>query len=135
VQALNPAYKIPSHDSMGSKILDTIYEDVKVKMKNELEGVKAVLIQDRWSSSVNDPAISHSLHVVFSTYFIASDDPGIEKASAEYCAQLIQKTIAVIQKKYKCTIIGVIADNCSTMKAMQRLIKERFTNLEAYGCN
>jgi len=63
VRLLNPAYRIQTRQTLGNEILNTVYTEVNNKMKNDLKERKGVLLQDGWSTSQNEPVISHCINV------------------------------------------------------------------------
>jgi len=135
VKGLNPAYILPSRKQMSEPILNSIYEEVSNEMTSQLNGQKAVILQDGWSSSQNDPVISHCLQSNSVVHFLSAESAGTHEKNAAYCYELLKNAIILAETKYNCTVIGVVTDNNNTMSAMQSLVKKDYPALEAYGCN
>jgi hypothetical protein len=135
IHLLNPAYVMPSHDKIGSTILNEVYNDVQKKMKEELGGTFGVLLQDGWSTNQNDAVIAHCIKSGDNIHFLCASTPGAEKSDAEYCFQEINNAMQMAISEFNCKIVGVVTDNCNTMLSLQHKINETYEDVEAYGCN
>ena len=59
--ALRPGYNPPNRKQLGGNLLDTVYDEVLEKTKDDLKNKDCVILtQDGWSSVQNDPIIAHS---------------------------------------------------------------------------
>jgi hypothetical protein len=135
VQALNPAYKVPSHDKIGSSVLNEVYADVRQKMMSYLKGTKGVLLQDGWSTNQNDAVVAHCIQSGDNIFVLNTCLPGTEKSDADYCFLEITKAINQAKEEFECEIVGVVVDNCSTMTALQKQVRDKCPGCESYGCN
>lgn len=135
VKILNPAYVIPSHDKIGSSVLNQVYTEVRGKMDKDLQNTKGVLLQDGWSTKQNQSVIAHCIKSGSNTYLLSTSQPMMEKSSAEYCYSLVKQAIQDSKKEFGVTIVGLVTDNCNTMMALQNLMKLNYPEIESYGCN
>lgn len=135
LSALNPAYTLPSNVTLGTTILDKVYQEVEDEKSVKLKNATVVLQQDGWSTNHNDPVIAHCISAGGQTHFLSAINTGTNEKNAQYCYQLLQKAKEDAEAKYGCEVVGVVTDNCSTMKSLQELVKTNFPNMEAYGCN
>jgi hypothetical protein len=133
VTLLNPAYTLPSHEALSGRMLSSVHKEVQENMKSELEGKAAVILQYGWSTNQNEPVISHCLHTSKKVYFIDAGSTGSSKKDAQYCFELLEKAIQRSEEKFLCKIVGVCTDNCSTMKAMTKMVGENW--LESKSTN
>lgn len=135
VSALNPAYKLPSEETVGTTILDKVYKEVEAEKSNTLKGSIAVLQQDGWSTNQNDAVIAHCLAVGSKNHFLSAESAGSKEKTAELCFEYLQKAKMKAEEQYNCEIVGVVTDNCNSMKALQNLVRRNLPDMEAYGCN
>jgi len=98
VRLLNPAYRVPSRLTLGNEILESVYNEVHSKMKNELKGRKGCLLQDGWSTSQNEPVISHCIHIDDTVHFLTAEKTTNNPKTAEYCFQLLEQAIEKSEK-------------------------------------
>jgi hypothetical protein len=134
-RGLNSAYSLPSDDTVGTRILDAVYDEVRSKMESELLGQKVCILQDGWSTSQNAPVISHSLKSSSKSYFLSAESTGTEKKTSEFCFQLLEAAIKKAESEYGCNVVGVATDNCSSMTRMQSICSAAYPNLLIFGCN
>ncbi|XP_035713088.1 uncharacterized protein LOC118437806 [Folsomia candida] len=135
VASLNPAYNIPSRETVRTTILDTHYQRVLELRKSEIEHKVGVLLQDGWSTNQNKPVLSHCLATPSGSYFLSAESTGAEKKDSETCFKYLQKAIDYCTESLNCSVVGIVTDNCSTMTAMQTLIRKDYPHMEVYGCN
>lgn len=135
IKPLNPAYTVPSHDKIGSTILDEVYKEVRGTMEKQLRGTTGVLTQDGWSSIGNDAVIAHCVKSGENTHLLSTAKPSTEKAGAEYCYDQVQAAIDQAKSEFDCDIVALVTDNCSTMAALQQLIAKNYPELITIGCN
>jgi hypothetical protein len=83
VKILNPAYKLPSHDKIGSTVLDKVYDDVRITMEKHLNGTNGIILQDGWSTNQNDSVIAHCIRSGENTHFLSTCQPSVEKGGAD----------------------------------------------------
>ncbi|OXA49093.1 putative AC transposase [Folsomia candida] len=79
VASLNPAYNIPSRETVRTTILDTHYQRVLDLRKSEIEHKVGVLLQGGWSTNQNKPVLSHCLATPSGSYFLSAESTGAEK--------------------------------------------------------
>jgi hypothetical protein len=60
---------------------------------------------------------------------------GSSKKDAQYCFELLEKAIQRNEEKFLCKVVGVCTDDCSTMKAMHKMVGEKFVGIKVFGCN
>lgn len=94
-----------------------------------------MLLQDGWSSNQNEAVIAHCLKSGGNIHLLSTSSPSNEKAGAEYCYQQIQKAIEDAKTQFNCNVVGVVTDNCSTMSALHKLIRQNYPEIETIGCN
>jgi hypothetical protein len=135
VTSMRPAYKLPSHETVGGKVLDRIYDDIEEIVKQELHQKHVTIMQDGWSDMHRSPVIAHSLSNGSNNYFIKAHSTGSSAKTAVFCAQLLEAEIDSVEEKYGCKIVAVVTDNCNTMESMKRIIKAKYPELIVYGCN
>lgn len=135
VRLLNPAYKVPSRETIRGPVLNDIFKEVHGAMQNELNGSVGVLLQDGWSTHQNDSVIAHCIKSGGNTHLLSTSQPSLESANVDYCFQEITKAMDKAEKDFNCKIIGVATDNCSTMGALRQKIKESYPKIEVIGCN
>lgn len=134
ISQLNPAYKLPSHEVMGSTILDKVHTEVKDLTKNELNGRKVCIMQDGWKTNQSDPIISHCVSTGCKSYFLDCASAGSNSKTAEFCLKQLQDGIKKANSEYGCDVVALVTDNCSSMQALAALTRIRL-QIEAYGCN
>lgn len=135
LKALRPAYAPPSRRLIANELLDEVYDEVKSNLTKSLKGKEVVVVQDGWSLNQNQPVIAHSLQCGTRTYFFDATYTGTNTKSAEYCFELLEKSIVNCEIQNECKVIGVVTDNCSVMVKLRELISEKYPNLFVYGCN
>lgn len=135
VNMLEPSFVIPSHEVLGSTILDKVYQEICTERAEMLKDKKCMLVQDGWSTNQNDPVIAHCLSNPESTHFLSAENVGSSTKSGEFCFDLFQKAKGEATENLKVDVIGLVTDNCSSMVVMQNLVKQKYPEMEAYGCN
>ena len=116
-EVLRPGYKPPNRKIMGNRLLDQVYDEVIVTMKDNLKGRDSVILtQDGWSSVTNDPVIAHSFYDGKTNYLLNVKDSGSNKKTAEYCFSLIDEAISDIKTKYDKDVFGVCTDTTMRLK-------------------
>lgn len=100
IKALRPGYEPPNRKAIGSTLLSKVNEEAKKSLQLDVRTKTVTLLQDGWSSVTNDPVIAHSIHNGKEAYLLSATDPGSEKKSAEYIAQLAKDAINVAKEKY-----------------------------------
>ena len=134
IKLINPAYQVPSHDKMGTTVLDEVFKEVRQKMEEQLRGTTGVILQDGWSSNQNESVIAHCLKSGQNTHFLSTSTPSTTKAGADYCFAEIEGAIEMAKSEFNCTIVGVVTDNCNTMVALKQLITQKYPTMEAIAC-
>jgi hypothetical protein len=104
-------------------------------METQLRGKTGVLLQDGWSSNQNDAVIAHCIRSGENTHLLSTNTPSTEKAGADYCFKEIEKAINDAHTEFNCSVVGVVTDNCSTMRALHKLILQKYPDIETIGCN
>lgn len=91
----------------------------------QVEGQRAVLAVDGWSTVTKDPVVGISLNVVGETYLIKTEDTLGKSHTAEYLVQLIIENIKYAEDTFSVRIVGCVTDNASNMVLTRRLLQEQ----------
>ena len=134
LKEMNPSYQLPSHDTIGGRILNEVYSEILTEMSGSLKNATAVLLQDGWSTNQNDPIIGHLIWAGGKSYCLSSVSAGSREKTADLCLEFFEAAKILAESKFQCKIVGLITDNAASMKALQKKVKEKFPDLEAYGC-
>ncbi|GBN78162.1 hypothetical protein AVEN_8209-1 [Araneus ventricosus] len=103
-------------------------------MTSAFENKECTLMEDGWSNIHNEPVIASYLHADGKSYFLKAQECGSNKKTAEFCTMFTEKSIKLVEEKYKAKLISVVTDNENKMdKLCQLLVKER-SDLIVYGC-
>ncbi|CAL8132270.1 unnamed protein product [Orchesella dallaii] len=132
---LRPGYKPPTRQTIGSTILDDIYQDVVTKTQESLLRKQVTLMQDGWKARTQDAVISHCLTTGEKAYFLNAVSAGENEKTAEYCVKLLQDAIQLAEDRYNVEVIAVVTDNCNSMRKMRRLLVEEKPDILTYGCH
>lgn len=68
-------------------------------------------------------------------YFLSAESPGSKEKTAALCYEYLTTAKIRAEEKYRCDIVGVVTDNCNSMRALQNLVRSNLPDVEAYGCN
>lgn len=134
VRGLNPAYRVPSDDAVGSTILEKVYSEVQSSTTKQLKDKQVCILQDGWSTNQNDSIIAHCLTTGTQSIFLNCDSAGTNKKSADFCESLLDKAISKATDMYGCEVVGLCTDNCSSMVSMRQKVQTRGF-LDCYGCH
>lgn len=136
VQNLRPGYVPPNRNQLAGNLLDDVYNDIEVNLKEELKEATITLILDGWSNIKNDPIFACSIHTGNKSYLFKAVDCGAEKKTSGYCATFAKEAIDEIKKTYEKNVFAICTDNENKMNAMSSILKssENFPDLLTYGC-
>jgi hypothetical protein len=134
VQMFRPACIIPSRRTIGNSILNKVYSEVMEKQDGELKGKIVTIMQDGWKTRTSEPVISHSITTGEKSYFLNAINAEENKKTAEYCCELLAKTIREV-KDLGADVVAVVTDNCASMVSMRELIEVDFPGIFTYGCH
>ena len=135
IKLLRPGYSPPNRKTISGDLLDKVSEEMHGKMKKELDGKTATLVQDGWSNCHNDPVIASSVQSGGKTFFLDSYDTGSMPKTAENCKSLCEESIERTKQKYNCTIRTVVTDNARNMNKMRDALKQDHPDIIVYGCS
>lgn len=131
---LRPGYKPPNRKAIGGPLLDQVFSQQQEKMKKEISGKDATLVQDGWSTVHNEPVIASCLVVDEKEYYLDSHDTGTMTKTGDNCKDLAQKSISTAKDTYNCTVKNVVTDNAKNMEKMRAELKKEDPEIVAYGC-
>lgn len=129
-----PKYKVPNPQKIGGEILDQIYNDCTEINMIKFKGRKVIILQDGWSTNQNAPVICHSIQNGSDSLMFDAIETGTNKKNAEYCFKLLDDAIKKAEKDFKCTVVGIVTDNCSVMKNMREHANKNLNGVHTYGC-
>lgn len=135
MKELRPTYQLPNEKDVAGSELDTLYETEKKKVKIELAGRKATILQDGWTTNQHNCVIAHSLQVNNQNYFLNALEVGDESKTALKCLELLIKSIEEAETEFGVKVVACITDNCSTMNSMRRQLKIQRPEIIEYGCS
>jgi hypothetical protein len=135
VQALRPSYKMPVSKTISGPLLDQTYIEIKAKVAVQINNKKGVLLQDGWQSPQGEAVIAHSLYVEGQHYMIDAQAAGVNGKTGEFCLSRFDEAMKIASEDYNVEIIGLVTDNCNTMRKLQRLVSLKYPDLLVYGCN
>ncbi|ODM92305.1 hypothetical protein Ocin01_14379 [Orchesella cincta] len=130
-----PGYTAPSAKRLRTTILNQVYQECMLEIRDSLKDRKVVIIQDGWSTNQNAPVVSHCLHTGTKAVFFDAVATECNKKDANYCYKLLDDAIAKAEADFSCVVVGVVTDNCSVMKALKRVTNIERPELFVYGCN
>lgn len=90
-----------------------------------MEGQRAVLAVDGWSTLAKDPVIGISLCVLGATYLIKTEDTLGKPHTADYLAALVEENVKYAEDTFGVHVVGCVTDNASNMVATRRILQER----------
>jgi hypothetical protein len=134
-KALRPSYTLPSRWIVGERLLNRVYSKVKAQVADELNGKNVSVIQDGVTTKNKQPLIAHAVSTGNKTFFIEAQSAEENSKTAEYCASRMKSTIEIIERDYNCKVIGGVTDNCPTMMAMHRMLRESIPTFHLIGCH
>lgn len=128
---LKPGYRIPCRASVGSKLLDTCYEEVKKEQRSEKKET-ATLLVDGWQNDSAGKKLFVTMAKIRSTQkevVISSYDLSAERCDHNTLRECIVDSVDKADKDFNLEIDSVASDHESaTLKAA------RECNLIQYGC-
>lgn len=113
--------KVLSRKQLAGPLLDEAHATVIEEMKSLLKNKMCVVSQDGWSNVHNEPIVATTIHCDETSYPLDSTYTGSEKKTAEYCFELVKKSIITAEEEYGTIIIGFVSDNEAKMKSVRRV--------------
>jgi hypothetical protein len=135
VRELRHSYTLPSAKIVGGSLVDASYSEAKLSVKARIQGSKAVIMQDGWTSPQSEAVIAHSLSVNEKIVFLDGVTAGEEKKTADVCLEKISDAMSMATEDFDVKVIGVITDNASVMNSMRNKLQQINPGLFVYGCN
>jgi len=137
--SLNPSFKLPAKEIIGSKLLNTCYLDIHNEIFEKLHESCAIVISTDGWTDVNSTSVFNIMACNPLPYFIFSHYPDDSKEKSENLRDSILKARETIISRFSVsdnsTILwGVVTDNPNVMRKARRLLMETFPSLVAYGC-
>lgn len=133
VSKLRPGYVPPTAYRLRESLLNSVYEELKTKMENQISGNDVVIVQDGWSNIHNEPILSHCIICLGKPYFLETIECREHKKSADYVYKILMDNIKRLES-LKCRVVGFVTDNCSTMKSLRSIMKSQNEDIFSYGC-
>ncbi|XP_065642421.1 uncharacterized protein LOC136074050 [Hydra vulgaris] len=110
---LRPAFKLPNRDLLSNSLLERVYNETSITLKNLNEGIINFVV------TVPQPI------------FWTSIETGAESHTGEYMANIVKKIICDVGPM---KVLGVCTDNAANMKKAWQLIVTEFPHIYLYGC-
>ncbi len=92
-KALRPSYSLPSAKIVSTTLLESLYKNEQQNFLLTVEGKKATILQDCWTTNQHECVLGHSLYVDQKTHFINATSMEEIKKTADNCLQVLLKTI------------------------------------------
>lgn len=137
VQALNPAYTLPSRKKISSTSIPSKYEEIKLKLKNMLSHVsKLCITTDCWTSRNNDSYIAVTAHFVLEGKFINAllDCKCIKD---DHTSQNLATTISNITDEWGVSskVLFAVSDNAANITGALKMAKMKYMGCAAHKIN
>ena len=129
---LRPSFKLPNRKKIANKLLDKVYEEVKIQADEQISKATTLcMISDGWSN-INRESVQNFVICTPKPFFFDATFSGKESHTAEWVVNQItqQMDIIGIQK-----FSAVITDTASVMKAAWKIIEGKYSNIVCLGCN
>lgn len=128
---LRPTFKVPNRHDLDGKLLDKVYDDLKLIMEKKISEADSLAISiDGWSN-IRKESIMNILLFTPEPIFLKSIECKSESHTGEYIAKQLEE---VILEKGKEKFIGIPTDNASNMKNAGQRVELKFDWLTWYGC-
>ncbi|KAI7800885.1 putative zinc finger BED domain-containing protein 1-like, partial [Triplophysa rosa] len=137
IHALDRTYVLPSRQAL-KKMVDSKYEEAKIKAKAEMENVKAVsLTSDMWTSLNMDAYLAITCHYIDENDKLNTVLLGVEKYPDNHTAE----NIDLVKNKYmeeweiKEKVKCLVTDAAANMIACAKILQVRHTIYIAHALN
>ena len=135
IEELRPGYKPPSSRQISGALLNKAAKSVDDKLKTELKNACVTLVQDGWSNIKHDAIVGTSIHTGSRSFLLEAEEAGIDKKTAEFCAEKACDAIKNIKDVYEKDVFAICSDNENKMKAMKEIVKQTYPDIIAIGCS
>lgn len=130
----NGSKPLLTRKALSGKLLDEAEDRCSTKLNEALGGKYAVLSQDGWTDTHQEPVIAASLHCNGKTYTLDFEATGTNSKTAAFCAELAKRSIEKAERKYGCTIVGFVSDSEAKMINLRTELA-KWRDLMVYGCS
>lgn len=140
IETLRPGYPSPNRKELAGGLLNKVYDECELEMKDYLKGKTLTLMQDGWSNVHNNPVIANCVSDGVKSFFINSIETSTNHKDAAYCLDLAIEAIRHCETKYSCKINSFVSDNENKMKKMRSALQTARNDHDpnnsfiSYGC-
>ncbi len=131
---MRPGYIPPTDKQIGGQHLDHCTDRLQADMKQHVQDKPTTIQQDGWTNIKEDPIIATSLCADGQGYFNDAVDPGSKKKTADYCADLLLKSIDKAENEYKAEVLNCVTDNENKMNKTREEVHKARPDINVYGC-
>lgn len=137
LQLLRPGYNPPDRHTVGSKLLNEIYQEERDKAKHLLKNEVVCMSSDGWSNVTNNPIVCTTITKDNGQVILVDtiDSSGTQHSS-ENLLKMMEEAIKKTEVDFNCQIKSFVTDSAANMVKMRRDLQERCnSNIISYGCS
>ncbi|XP_030764036.1 zinc finger BED domain-containing protein 4-like isoform X2 [Sitophilus oryzae] len=140
INLLDPRYVLPSPYTLSGKLLETTYQEVHQKLKNDLTEIKYVAItSDSWTSSVSESYLTVTCHYINSAFELKSIILSTKPLAngMNHTSENIAESLESIFREWNIEnkIVCIVTDNAANMIKTCELLKIRHLPCYAHSLN
>ena len=138
VHMLCPNYNMPSRKTLSNSLLPSLFNDLILKIKNELAIVKAVcLTSDGWTNINNVSFYALKAHFIDDNTKLKSYLLECSEFEDRHTAQNISNWVNAVARKFDIhfKIVAIVTDNAANMKSAAAILKLRHLPCFAHSLN
>lgn len=131
INALNPAYSVPTRYMISNSLLNAEYERVQKETSDIINQAEALtIVMDGWTD-INGKGTVNFIITTPKPFFYKCVYPGTNRETATY---LFTQLKTIIDEIGPSKFVALVTDNTNSMKATWRMIETEYMHVFAIGC-
>ncbi|KAG6596103.1 uncharacterized protein IUM83_18617 [Phytophthora cinnamomi] len=128
---LQPGSFVPTRQQLATSLLNSCYEDYRLRMAHELSGQPCTLTTDAWTDMTGKAVLNYVAICGEKTFFLESVYTGAVSHDAAFLASDIER---VIHDYSWLTVSAVVTDNTPTNKLVWKSLQPKYPRTFFHGC-
>ena len=125
-EMLRPGTKPPNRHQLANELVDEVYNEQRGLILSQVEGRRATLSLDGWSTITNNPVIGVAFTLrEGASYFIKAIDTTNLPHTSEQLVQWAIEAMRMVENESHVKIISVVTDGAPNMVKMRNTIEDQ----------
>ena len=127
----HPSFILPSRHAVSNPLLDKMSHDIESELLSKLNDSNSLtIISDGWCNIRNESIINFIV-AVSEPFFYKSIEPGENRHTAEYMAQVFDDVINELGPQ---KVVALVTDSAVNMMAAHNIITTRYPHIQRIRC-